>query len=544
MIRTPQLGSHAVHRREFVAGAALAAAAASRGTAQIPAKVAVLTFDDAVLAQRVNVAPLLRELGFRATFFVTHRWMNDPQFFLNWRQIAEIYSMGFEIGNHSWTHADFSVPRNAARLAGELALVENELRRVGVPRPTSFAWCGNGFGPEALAALGRLGFRFARRGLSPEIPYGQVAVGPAYDPARHHPLLVPTTGDAYPNWTFEHFQRVAAEARQGRITVLQFHGVPDVRHPWVNTDPELFRKCMHYLKDQGFRGIALGDLEQFVDPRRVPSDPMAGARYPQPKDGRLRLPVEMEATREDLPYWLGDMARHGYSEAEVAAVCGGPQGQARPASGRQPMLPYPGGRHPRLGFLDGAIDPLRGTKFSVFLPWDPASYVVVDLPEAIFSNLGLLFLAHTHVPTVWNDQNVVIDNVDWNRAADGSLRSEWTLPNQVAFGASARMEGEEVRMELWLRNGSREPLSKLRTQICLLLGRAQGFAAQTADNKILRQPTAGVRAPDGRRILIEWERCGRVWGNPACPCVHSDPVLPDCAPGESVRVAGRLWFEA
>jgi hypothetical protein len=25
-------------------------------------------------------------------------------------------------------------------------------------------------------------------------------------------------------------------------------------------------------------------------------------------------------------------------------------------------------------------------------------------------------------------------------------------------------------------------------------------------------------------------------------CLHSDPVLPDCAPGQTVRVAGRLLF--
>ncbi len=27
------------------------------------------------------------------------------------------------------------------------------------------------------------------------------------------------------------------------------------------------------------------------------------------------------------------------------------------------------------------------------------------------------------------------------------------------------------------------------------------------------------------------------------PMIHSDPQLPECAPGETVRVRGRLWFE-
>jgi len=208
------------------------------------------------------------------------------------------------------------------------------------------------------------------------------------------------------------------------------------------------------------------------------------------------------------------------------------------------VRPYPGGRHPRIGFLEGAIDPLRGTKASVFLPWDTASYVVIDLPEAIFSNLGLIFLAHTHVPTVWNEQNVIIENVDWNRRPDGGLNSRWTLPNGVEFGGSVEPGDREVAMELFLRNGTKEPLTKLRTQICVMLKGAPEFNAQTLENKELKPPEAAVRSANGRRwIRTSWERSGRVWGNPQCPCMHSDPVLPDCAPGETVRVRGRLWFE-
>src|SRR6476660_6461526 len=152
---------------------------------RIPAKLVVLTFDDAVKSHRTFVAPLLKKLEFRATFFVTHCWMEDSVHFMNWRDIAEIHEMGFEIGNHSWTHADFSVPKNAARLAGELALVENELKRVKVPKPVRFAYSGKSFGPEAVAELQKAGYRFARRGEMPEAPYGQLIVGATYDPGKH-----------------------------------------------------------------------------------------------------------------------------------------------------------------------------------------------------------------------------------------------------------------------------------------------------------------------------------------------------------------------
>src|SRR3990172_8335056 len=139
-------------------------------TVQESERIVVLTFDDAVKSHRQFVAPLLKRMGFGATFFVTHYWMNDSENFMTWNEIAEIHEMGFEIGNHSWTHADFSQPKNAARLAEELKQVEVELERVGVPRPISFAYCGNGFGPEAVLGLKKLGYRLARRGMQPEVP--------------------------------------------------------------------------------------------------------------------------------------------------------------------------------------------------------------------------------------------------------------------------------------------------------------------------------------------------------------------------------------
>src|SRR5262249_11690016 len=200
-----------------------------------------------------------------------------------WRDIAEIHQMGFEIGNHSWTHGNFSTPQNATYLAGELEQVEGELKRVGVPPPVSFAWCGNAFGPEGLRVLKERGFQFARRGMQPEAEYGTLQFGPAFDPARHDPLLIPTTGDAYPNWSVEHFGRVVSKAESGRAVVLQFHGVPDTAYPWVHTPPENFRLYMAYLKQNNFRVLALRDLEPFVDRANPPDDPMRKARYPQPK---------------------------------------------------------------------------------------------------------------------------------------------------------------------------------------------------------------------------------------------------------------------
>src|SRR5258708_19566156 len=111
-----------MNRRSF-----LATALAAVPRARIPAKTVVLTFDDAVKSHFTFVAPLLKELGFQATFFVTHRWMDDRENFMSWTEIAEIHKMEFEIANHSCTHPHFSTPQHPPPIPSHLPLVETDL---------------------------------------------------------------------------------------------------------------------------------------------------------------------------------------------------------------------------------------------------------------------------------------------------------------------------------------------------------------------------------------------------------------------------------
>lgn len=249
----------------------------------IPDKTVVLTFDDAVKSHRQYVAPLLSALDFNATFYITACWMDDTENFLTWDEVAEIHAMGFEIGNHTWTHRGFNTPENAEELAEELTQVEEALAAVGVPRPVTFGWPGNAFGPEALAVLREAGYVFARRGMQPEKPYGEIHMGPVLTAERYDPLLIPTTGDAYPNWTLEHFIELVNQAKAGNIVVLQFHGVPDIAHPWVHTPPEMFAQYMDYLHENGFHVIAMRDLIAYIDPNAPVDDPMTITRYPDNK---------------------------------------------------------------------------------------------------------------------------------------------------------------------------------------------------------------------------------------------------------------------
>jgi hypothetical protein len=264
--------------------------------------------------------------------------------------------------------------------------------------------------------------------------------------------------------------------------------------------------------------------------------------------------VRHPPNENDLRYWLANMITHGYSLNEMASVVGLSTNEVaaalrrfeiKPLRGTNSLLvlPYPGGRHPRLGFLDGAIDPQRETKVSVFTPWAASSYVVVDVPEAIFSNLGLTYLAHTHIATLWSKQGITLPQLEWKRNADGSLESERVLPNKIAFGASVKPTTNAVLMELWLRNGTDQLLTGLRVQNCVMLKAAVGFNAQTNANKIFATPFVACGSADRKRwIITAWEPCQRAWANAPVPCLHSDPQFPDCPPGETRRVRGWLSF--
>ena len=98
-------------------------------------------------------------------------------------------------------------------------------------------------------------------------------------------------------------------------------------------------------------------------------------------------------------------------------------------------------------------------------------------------------------------------------------------------------------MELWLTNRTDETLRGLVVQNCVMLKGASEFNSMSNDNKIFREPFVACRNAAGNRwIITAWENCKRTWGNAPCPCMHSDPQFPDCAPGETELLHGWLSF--
>lgn len=264
------------------------------------------------------------------------------------------------------------------------------------------------------------------------------------------------------------------------------------------------------------------------------------------------------ASQSELDRWLDNMiVDHRFTADEVRLATGLSIEQAQEEVRRRTpahsdampsglrLRPYPGGRHPRRGFLDGAIDPQRETKVSVFAPWAEGGYVVIDVPEAIFSNLGLIYLAHTHVPTIWDKQSIDLPRLEWSQA-DGNpqrLKMMRRLPNGISFHSSVEQIADGAQMAIELTNATDQMLTGLRVQVCTMLKGAEGFNLQEPLETIIDGPTIAIRAPQTDRwIITRWTPNHRVWRNPPVPCIHADPIFADCPPGQSVVVRGTLRF--
>jgi peptidoglycan/xylan/chitin deacetylase (PgdA/CDA1 family) len=239
----------------------------------VPDRLVVLTFDDSVKSHFTVVRPVLLKYRFGATFFITEGFdfPTNKQDYMTWEEIAQLHRDGFEIGNHTRDH--FGVKdTNIEPFTEQVAAIADRCRQHGIPAPVSFAYPGNAITAKAFPILRDQGIRFARRGGMPEYPY-EAGRGVAYEPGRDHPLLIPSAGDARPNWELADFQQAVEQAREGRIAVLQFHGVPDRAHPWVHTAPEQFDAYMHFLATNQYQVVALRDLAKYVDPAIEPADP-------------------------------------------------------------------------------------------------------------------------------------------------------------------------------------------------------------------------------------------------------------------------------
>jgi peptidoglycan/xylan/chitin deacetylase (PgdA/CDA1 family) len=100
-----------------------------------------ITFDDGCETDLIAAAPVLREFGFNATFYLTAGFLGTPCY-LKPEQVRELDAQGFEIGCHSMTHPYLSDIDEPA-LRREIMDAKTEIERI-VGHPIQHFSCPGG----------------------------------------------------------------------------------------------------------------------------------------------------------------------------------------------------------------------------------------------------------------------------------------------------------------------------------------------------------------------------------------------------------------
>jgi peptidoglycan/xylan/chitin deacetylase (PgdA/CDA1 family) len=129
----------------------LSAGAALSGQAAGPRAVGI-TFDDGCETDLLIAAPLLRDRGFGATFYVVAGFVGRPGF-LTGPQVRQLAESGFEIGCHSMTHP-YLTDLDEGRLGVEIVEAKDRLEQL-TGRSVAHFSCPGGRWDGRVARLAR-----------------------------------------------------------------------------------------------------------------------------------------------------------------------------------------------------------------------------------------------------------------------------------------------------------------------------------------------------------------------------------------------------
>lgn len=91
-----------------------------------------ITFDDGCETDVLSAAPMLKDFGFGATFYITSGFLGQAGY-MSEAQVRDLAALGFEIGCHSRTHAYLTDIDNS-QLRDETAGAKNRLEQItGLP---------------------------------------------------------------------------------------------------------------------------------------------------------------------------------------------------------------------------------------------------------------------------------------------------------------------------------------------------------------------------------------------------------------------------
>jgi peptidoglycan/xylan/chitin deacetylase (PgdA/CDA1 family) len=116
-----------------------------------------ITFDDGCETDLIAAAPVLRDLGFGATFYLTSGFLGTTGY-LSPDQVRQLDSLGFEIGCHSMTHPYLSDLADA-EVSREIVDAKLQLEQIVGHRIEHFSCPGGRYDQRTLETARRAGFR-------------------------------------------------------------------------------------------------------------------------------------------------------------------------------------------------------------------------------------------------------------------------------------------------------------------------------------------------------------------------------------------------
>ena len=239
-------------------------------------------------------------------------------------------------------------------------------------------------------------------------------------------------------------------------------------------------------------------------------------------------------------------------------------------------------------------EPPQRQAVEIVPPWGTEGHLTIRFPETLHSNLGLLFIDHYRPDML---PVVELDRIpDWQIDPEtGAISYLCQLPNGIEFSGKLIPGEDAVDMKFAVKNGTDSELNSLNLQFCLVQSSFPDFSipeltntyilhdgkwialADTTFRKMVPDkppwiigsvigrpgpkpgkslekawyvchepadmPLIATVSRDGKRVLaITWPSGRSVMSNGWIPCLHADPILPNCPPGESVSVDGRLYL--
>jgi peptidoglycan/xylan/chitin deacetylase (PgdA/CDA1 family) len=124
---------------------------------KLPEKPVVITFDDGHLSVYENAFPIMQAYGFPGVFYIVANRINGSPEFVTISQLTEMIDAGWEVGSHSYSHADLT--QNHAIADREIGQSKTDLEQALSTKVNTFAYPFGAIDPFSAQKVSDYGYR-------------------------------------------------------------------------------------------------------------------------------------------------------------------------------------------------------------------------------------------------------------------------------------------------------------------------------------------------------------------------------------------------